>query len=251
MLPEIIVSIVIFLYGIVIGSFLNVCIYRIPLSESIVKARSHCMSCGEQLKWYQLIPIFSYIALRGRCSNCKKQISIQYPLIETMNGVLYVLIFWVNGWNVTSVLYCLLTSALIVLSVIDFRTFEIPYGINLFIFILGLIKLILDYKNWLNHVIGFLAVSLFLYIILIITKGRGMGGGDIKLMAACGLLLGGKQIILAFLLGCILGSVIHLIRMKVSNTNHVLALGPYLSAGVVLSVLWGEQFIQWYISLYR
>jgi leader peptidase (prepilin peptidase)/N-methyltransferase len=168
-----------------------------------------------------------------------------------MNGVLYVLIFWVNGWNVTSVLYCLLTSALIVLSVIDFRTFEISYGINLFIFILGLIKLILDYKNWLNYVIGFLAVSLFLYIILIITKGRGIGGGDVKLMAACGLLLGGKQIILAFLLGCILGSVIHLIRMKVSNTNHVLALGPYLSAGVVLSALWGEQFIQWYISLYR
>ena len=137
-----ILYVVIFLFGIVIGSFLNVCILRIPLKESIAKDRSHCMSCGYQLAWFDLIPLFSYIFLGGRCRKCKTHISLQYPLVEGLNGVLYVLIFLVNGWSIDSVIYCLLTSALIVLSVIDFRTYEIPMGVNLFILALGLIHLI-------------------------------------------------------------------------------------------------------------
>lgn len=248
--PEIILYIVIFLYGIVIGSFLNVCIYRIPLAESIVKTSSHCMSCGTQLKWYHLVPLFSYLALRGRCHNCKQTISIQYPLIEALNGIVYVLIFWVNGWKASSFLYCLLTSALIVLSVIDFRTFEIPFGINVFIFVLGIINLIIDYTNWMEYFFGFFTISAFLFIILLITKGRGIGGGDVKLMAACGFLVGWKLILLGFFLGCILGSIIHIARMKISHVNHVLAFGPYLAAGVFIAILWGEEIINWYITLY-
>lgn len=123
----------IFLFGIVIGSFVNVCIYRIPKKEDIVKVRSHCMSCGYQLKWYDLVPLFSYLALRGRCRRCNVKLSVQYPVVEAANGILYVLIVLVNGANVESLLYCLLTSALLALSVIDFRTYEIPVGINLFI----------------------------------------------------------------------------------------------------------------------
>lgn len=248
--PEIILYIVIFLYGIVIGSFLNVCIYRIPLAESIVKTSSHCMACGTKLKWYHLIPLFSYLGLRGRCQYCKQKISIQYPMIETLNGIVYVLIFWVNGWKASSFLYCLLTSALIVLSVIDFRTFEIPFGINVFIFTLGILNLILDSTNWLGYFMGFLAISVFLFIILLITKGRGIGGGDVKLMAACGLLIGWKKIILAFFLGCILASVIHIVRMKISHVDHVLAFGPYLATGIFIAILWGEEIINWYITLY-
>ena len=158
------------------------------------------------------------------------------------------LIFIINGINVDSLLYCLLTSALIVLSVIDWRTYEIPVGINYFIFVLGAARTILHYKDWANHVIGFFAVSAVLYLIIVVTKGRGIGGGDMKLMAVCGLFLGWKEIILAFLLGCIIGSVIHIIRMRVSKCDHVLALGPYLSVGVVLAMLWGNQWITWYFS---
>ena len=106
----IILYVVIFLFGIVIGSFLNVCILRIPLKESIAKDRSHCMSCGYQLAWFDLVPLFSYIFLRGRCRKCKTHISLQYPLVEGLNGVLYVLIFLVNGWSIDSVIYCLLTA---------------------------------------------------------------------------------------------------------------------------------------------
>ena len=138
---------IIFLFGIVIGSFLNVCIYRIPKGEDIVKVNSHCMSCGYQLKWYDLVPILSYICLGGKCRKCKTKLSCQYPLIEAANGLLYVLIFAVNGLNIESGLYSLMASALLVLSVIDFRTYEIPFGINVFIFIIAIIHLVLDVTN--------------------------------------------------------------------------------------------------------
>lgn len=242
--------IIVFLYGIVIGSFLNVCIYRIPEQQDIVKVRSHCMSCGYQLKWYDNIPLLSYICLKGKCRKCKTKLSVQYPLIEALNGILYVVIFYVNGVSVESLLYCLLTSALITLSIIDLRTYEIPFGINLFILALGLIRVCLDYENWLNYGIGFLAVSGFLYLLYVLSKGRAIGGGDIKLMAVCGLLLGWKLIVLSFFVGCIIGSVIHVIRMRLSDADHVLAMGPYLSLGVFICMLWGDAFLHWYFHIW-
>lgn len=249
MYPEqIIFYIIIFLYGIVIGSFLNVCIYRLPQKENIAKVRSHCMNCGYQLRWYDLVPVFSYLCLRGRCRKCKEKISIQYPVIEALNGVLYCIIFAEYGFSIETLLYALLFSALITLSVIDFRTYEIPLGINIFILALGLVRVVTDYTNWLGYAIGLFCVSGFLYLIYLVTKGRGIGGGDIKLMAVCGLLLGWKLVILSFVLGCIIGSVIHLIRMKVSGEGHVLAMGPYLAVGVMISTLYGERLIQWYLS---
>lgn len=241
--------IVVFLYGIVIGSFLNVCIYRIPRGESIARERSHCMSCGYQLKWFDLIPLFSWLALRGKCRKCKAPISPQYPIIEGVNGALYVLIFAVNGISLSSILYCLMASALLALSVIDFRTYEIPLGFNVFLAILGLVQLIADVENCFDYIIGFFAVSTALWILLLVSRGRAIGGGDVKLMAAAGLLLGWKLILLAFFIGCILGSVIHLTRMKVSHAEHVLALGPYLSLGILISALWGNTFLSWYLGI--
>lgn len=240
--------IVIFLFGIVIGSFLNVCIYRIPEKENIVKVRSHCMNCGHLLQWYELVPLLSYLFLGGKCRKCKAKISAQYPLVEALNGTLYVGIFMINGINVDSLLYCLLTSALLVLSIIDFRTYEIPLGINIFILIVGLIHLGFHYTDWVTYVIGFFAVSIPIFIIILATHGKGMGGGDMKLMAVAGLLLGWKSIILAFLLGCIIGSIIHIVRMKVTKADHVLALGPYLAVGIFISMLWGSNIINWYIN---
>jgi leader peptidase (prepilin peptidase)/N-methyltransferase len=207
------------------------------------------MSCGYQLKWYDLFPLFSYLILGGRCRKCNAKLSVQYPLIELCNGILYMIIFLANGFNMVSIIYCLMVSALLVLSVIDFRTYEIPVGINVFIGVLGLVRLGLDYKNWMLYLIGFGSVSLFLLLLYFFTKGRGIGGGDIKLMAAAGLVLGWKMIILAFIVGCILGSIIHLIRMKVSKEDSVLAFGPYLSMGIFFSMLYGESFIRWYLQM--
>lgn len=207
------------------------------------------MQCGYQLKWYDLIPLFSWLILGGRCRKCKAKISVQYPIIEALNGVLYLLVFARFGVSIECLLYCLLASALIVLSVIDFRTYEIPFGINVFIAGLGLVRILTDLSNWAEYVIGFFAVSLFLYVIYLLTRGRGIGGGDIKLMAASGLLLGWQCNILAFLLGCIIGSVCHVIRMRVTKAEHVLALGPYLSIGIFLCAMWGRELINWYLSM--
>ena len=249
MIPTILLYIMIFLFGIVIGSFLNVCIYRIPKKENIVKIRSHCMECNYQLKWYDLVPLFSYLCLGGRCRKCKTKLSVQYPLVELLNGLLYVLVVAVCGISIESLLYCLLFSALVTLSVIDFRTYEIPFGINLFILTLGLIRVALDYQNFLNYLIGFVSVSGFLYLLFLLTKGRGIGGGDIKLMAVSGLMIGWKCNLLALAFGCIIGSVIHIIRMKVSKEDHVLALGPYLSVGIMIAALWGYDLIEWYFAV--
>lgn len=245
------ILIIVFLFGLVIGSFLNVCILRIPEKETIVTERSHCMNCGYQLAWYDMIPVASYLALHGKCRKCKAGISAQYPIVEALNGILYVIVVAVNGLEFTSILYCLLVSALIVLSVIDFRTYEIPFGINVFIFILGLANLILERAAWQEYIIGFFAVSIPLELLLLLSKGRAIGGGDVKLMAAAGILLGWKKIILALVLGCILGSVIHIIRMKISDAERVLAMGPYLAMGIFLSALWGNTWIQMYLHLLK
>lgn len=249
LLLEIVPYIVIFIFGITIGSFLNVCIYRIPLHQSIVTVSSHCMTCGRKLKWYDMIPVFSWLLLGEKCRNCKSKISRQYPVIESLNGILYVVICLVNGMDLFSLIYCLMTSALLTLSLIDWRTYEIPPGINAFLFILGVAAAVLDRGNLLSHLAGMVCVSGFLGILYLISRGRAIGGGDIKLMFACGLILGWKLIILAFLLGCIIGSVIHLVRIRVQGEGHVLAMGPYLSAGIFLTALWGNAWISWYISL--
>lgn len=243
------IYITILLFGLVIGSFLNVCIYRIPRRETIVMERSHCMKCGYQLHWYDLVPVVSFLMLRGKCRNCKSPISIQYPIVETLNGILYVVIFFVNGLRIQSILYCLMASALLVLSVVDERTGEIPFGINVFITVLGVIQVILDWGNLWDYGIGFLAVSVVLEIILLVSGGKAIGGGDVKLMAAAGLLLGWQRIVLAFFLGCIIGSIIHIARMKLAGAQRILAMGPYLSVGILISALWGEQIIQGYIRL--
>lgn len=250
MLPNIVIYAITFIFGIVIGSFLNVCIYRIPKKEDIVKTSSHCMNCGHKLAWYDLFPILSFVFLGGKCRYCKAKLSIQYPTIEALNGVMYVLIVRLFGVSVTSLLFAALVSALIVLAVIDERTMEIPLGINIFILIIGIAYTIIDRSDWVSHLLGAISVSGFLALIYLITKGRGIGGGDVKMMFTCGLFVGLGNILLALMIGCITGSVIHIIRMKISKKDHVLAMGPYLAFGVLISLLFGEGIIRWYLSGY-
>ena len=247
----IILYIMIFLIGISIGSFLNVCIYRIPKKEDIVFERSHCMSCGNVLKWYELIPLFSFIVQGGKCRNCKTKLSVQYPLIELLNGLIYVWIFMAKGFQPESILFCICASVLIVISVIDWRTYEIPFGCNIIIGILGIVRVFLNLAHWYDYVIGFFAVSGLFLIIYWITKGRGIGGGDIKLMAAAGLLLGWQNILLSLMIGSIAGSVIHLALMKIQGKDRVLAFGPYLAFGIFISMLYGNDIITWYLGMFH
>lgn len=248
-IDTILLCILVFLYGIIIGSFLNVCIFRIPKKESIVVVGSHCMTCNHKLKWYDLFPLFSYIFLRGKCRYCGTKLSPQYPIIEFFNGILYVVIFLVNGINIESGLFCLLASSLLTLSMIDYRTLEIPIQINAVILAIGVVHAVLDYKNVLDYVIGFFSASLFLLLCLILTRGRGIGGGDIKLMAAAGLCVGWQNIILALIIGCVVGSIIQCTIIALTKNKTKFAMGPYLSVGIFVAMLWGNLFWNWYIGL--
>ena len=275
-MSSIIFYIFLFVFGICIGSFLNVCILRIPLKETIVSERSHCMKCGHDLAWYDLFPLFSYLFLGGKCRYCKCKISKQYPIVEFTNGALAVLCFILNDfWPhriiddleigdasqfllkiLILVLSCALCSVLIVITVIDWRTFEIPFESNIFILVLGIIKFIASFVvyggkfEWLEYVIGFFVVSIPLAIIYYASKGRAMGGGDVKLMAVAGLFLGWKLVLVALITGCLYGSVIHIIRMKVSGEGKQLAMGPYLSAGIVTALWFGKYIIEWYSGFF-
>lgn len=242
-----ILDIWIFIFGIVIGSFLNVCIYRLPAGEDIVRKPSHCMHCGKKLKWYELIPVVSFLIQKGRCRSCGKELSLQYPLVELANGLLYLWIVHVTGYGLLSVLYCLSVSILLVASVVDFRTYEIPPGCPFFIGALGGIRVLLDLSHWYLYGIGMLTVSGLFLLVYLITRGKGIGGGDIKLMAAAGLLLGWKQILLALAIGSVAGSVIHISLMKLKGKSRMLAFGPYLAVGIFFAMLYGEEVIRWYL----
>jgi leader peptidase (prepilin peptidase)/N-methyltransferase len=249
-MPRMALYITVFLFGITVGSFLNVCILRIPRGESVVTEPSRCPRCHKRLRWFELIPLVSWLLQRGRCRRCGESISAQYPLIEAANGVLWILVCAVSGFTPDAPLRCLTASALLALAVVDGRTGEIPPAFPVFILCLGLARLLLAPEAWAERLLGLAAVSLPLLLILLLSGGRGIGGGDVKLMAACGLFLGWRLAVFAFLLGCVLGSVIHLIRMRFAGAGRTLALGPYLSAGVFVSMLWGETLLSWYLRLY-
>ncbi|MFW6028621.1 MAG: prepilin peptidase [Halanaerobiales bacterium] len=233
--------------GLIIGSFLNVCIYRIPKGKSVIFGRSYCMNCGHQIRWYELIPVLSYLFLGGKCSNCKQKLSLQYPLVELLNGAAYLWIYYIYGLSYETLLYSFFVSALIIISFIDWKIMIIPDSANIFIFTLGLVNLMLNRTDWLNYVIGLFAVSSFLVLIAILTKGQ-MGGGDIKLMAASGLLLGWKIILLAFILGVFIAAIISIIILIVRKGKSLVPFGPYLSIGLFVSILYGDRIINWYIN---
>ena len=237
------------LFGLVIGSFLNVCIYRLPRGEEIVKKPSHCPNCVSPLTWYEMIPVISFLIQKGRCRNCKEKISFQYPAVELFNGILYLWIVHKTGYQFLSLLYCLCASALLVIAVIDARTYEIPLGCNLFIGALGCVRLFFNLSVWQEHVIGFFAVSGPFLLIYLFTRGKGIGGGDIKLMAAAGLLLGWKGILLALAVGSVTGSVVHITLMKLKKKDRILAFGPYLATGIFLAMLYGKELMEWYLRL--
>ena len=244
------IYILLFLLGLCVGSFCNVLIYRIPKGEEFVKTSSHCMTCGHELRWFELFPVVSWLAQGGKCRSCGVKLSAQYPLVEAINGLMWLLtgILFQGDW-LTVGLYCVLFSMLLVLSVIDWRTFTIPNGINLVILILGIVRVITDRGNFLNYLIGMIAVGGVFLLLHILTRGQGLGMGDVKLVGAAGLLLGLPQMILGITLGSLAGAVIHSVRMK-HGADRKLAFGPYLAAGIWLSALVGEPLIHAYLSLF-
>lgn len=247
---DLIILVMLTLLGLCVGSFCNVLIYRLPKGEEFVKTSSHCMTCGHSLSWYELIPLVSWLIQGGKCRKCGVKLSAQYPIVEALNGGMWLLtgILYRGDW-LTVGLYCGLYSLLMVLSVIDWRTFTIPNGINLAILILGVIRLVTDLGNWPVYLIGLVSVSLVFLLLHILTGGNGLGMGDVKLVGAAGLLLGWPKMLLAVLVGSLSGAIIHSVRMK-GGAGRKLAFGPYLAAGIWFSALVGGRIITAYLSLF-
>lgn len=237
-------------FGLCVGSFLNVLIYRIPKGEEFVKTPSHCMTCGHNLSWYENIPVVSWLLQGGKCRACGVKLSAQYPIVEALNGAMWLLtgLLYRGDW-LTVGLYCVLFSMLLVLSVIDWRTFTIPNGINLVIFLLGVVRLITDLDHWVSYVIGLVSVSLVFLLMHLATHGNGLGMGDVKLVAGAGLLLGWSSMLLAVVIGSLSGAIIHSVRMR-RGADRKLAFGPYLAAGIWIAALGGQQIVDAYFGLF-
>ncbi len=210
----------VFILGAAIGSFLNVVILRTPLKESIVVNRSHCMSCGKQLRNIDLIPILSYIFLRGKCRFCKARISPRYWIVELLTALMYVLSLYTLGLSVELVYALVLIPVLIALSGIDIDTMNIPYWASIIIAALGLISIFTGDTPWQEHLLGMACVGVPFALLAMF---GAMGGGDVQIMAAAGLLLGWR-IVPAAGIGIVLGAVggsISLLRVPKTQKKEV------------------------------
>lgn len=234
--------------GIILGSFVNVLIFRLPRKEEVALTPSHCPSCQAKLKWFHNIPIASYIILHGKCAFCKNRISPQYPLVELANGLLWLLIFCLapEPLSFPPLLYALAATVLLAISVIDAKTMTIPDSLNVTLLVIGILIniAVFEWQFTQSALLAFFGLGGFFYLVSAITGG-GIGGGDIKLVAVIGLIIGLGGTLIGVLIGMLTFSLVGIILRK-----RKMAFGPHLSVGFVTAMLYGTQIIEWYLSLF-
>lgn len=253
-MPDNLILILPFIFGAVVGSFLNVCIYRIPLGKSIVNPPSSCPNCGTAVPFYLNVPILSYLVLAGKCSSCKVPFSARYPAVEALTGLMAVFTFMKFGPSVDAFIYFAFISALIVITFIDFDLQIIPDVISLPGIALGFAaSFVLSDLPVLDSAIGLIAGGGTLYLIAAgyqrVTGHEGMGGGDIKLLAMIGAFLGWKGVLLTLLLSSFTGAILGAVLMYAfaKGGRHAIPYGPFLAIGAVFHLFYGERLISWYI----
>lgn len=247
----------VFMFGMCIGSFLNVCIYRLPSSTSIINpSRSFCPKCNSAIQFYDNIPVFSYLWLKGRCRHCKTPISFRYPLIELMTGIIAIDIFFMFGLTPESVVYFVFISSLLVITFIDIDHEIIPDIITLPGIPIGLAaSFVLPAMTFKSSLLGLLvgggSLLLVAWTYSLITRKEGMGGGDIKLLGMIGTFIGWKGVIFtifaASLAGTFVGMIVMLLKGK--NLKFAIPFGPFLSIGAMSYVFFGEKVLLWYFHL--
>jgi leader peptidase (prepilin peptidase)/N-methyltransferase len=246
---------VVFILGTLFGSFANVCIYRLPQRLSIIFPGSHCPACQEALRPWHNIPLLSYLLLGGQCARCKTAISLRYPLIELSNGLLYIFLYHQYHLSVQTVVFALLTTALLIVSCIDLAHTIIPDAITLPGTVVGLgTSLWLTPVGLRNAILGVLLGSgLFLLMAIlsvVMLKREGMGGGDIKLIAMLGAFLGWHAVLVTIFLAAVLGASVGLalILLRRKGRREPLPFGPFLALGALLAMVWGDSILTWYVS---
>ena len=243
-------------YGLLIGSFLNVLIYRIPRDESIAFPGSHCPVCSHKLAWYDNVPLFSYLSLKGECRYCKTSISLQYPLIESLNAIIYIFLYFRFGFSPIFVFYALVSSALIAIAIIDLKELIIPDSLVISIIALTVFYKAINYfvysvsPDILDSIFGLLAAG-GLFLAIVIFSGGGMGGGDVTLIGALGFVLGLKNIFLVIFLSFLYGATISifLLATKLKTRKDPIPFGPFIILGFFTTIFVGDSLINWYINL--
>jgi leader peptidase (prepilin peptidase)/N-methyltransferase len=242
--------------GALIGSFLNVCIFRLPRGESIVWPGSHCPSCARSIDFYDNIPLLSYLWLGGHCRACRAPISMRYPLVEATNALGYLAILFTFGLSWTAALYALLFSALIVVAGTDLTHKMIPNVITIPGMVVGLLGAMTVLPvGVINSVIGFTVGGGILWLLAWLSPylfgKEGMGGGDIKLLAMIGAFLGWKPALLTIMIGSLTGSVIgiSMIALGIIKRDDYIPFGPFLVLGALLSMFFAQPLLDWYQGL--
>lgn len=248
---------VVFVFGLLWGSFGNVVIHRLPQKQSVVTPRSRCPKCSHQIAWYDNIPVLSWLFLLGKCRACKARISVRYPLVELLTGTVFALIFLRYGYSWTTLEYIVFAWSLIVVSFIDIDLMILPDVFTLSGIVIGLVGAALNpERTFLSALTGMLMGGGFLWLIaylyLLFRKEEGMGGGDIKLLAWIGAVLGWTSVPFVILASSILGSVVGVLialRSK-AGLKSVIPFGPYLALAAILFILGGDSIGAWYIGLF-
>lgn len=260
------ISVLSFCFGLIIGSFLNVIIRRLPAGESLLHPPSHCPDCKYRLSIWELVPLLSYLGLRGRCSHCKTQISLIYPVTEVVTGLVTLLVVLRFGITLDAIKMLCLFYLLLPISVIDWRHFRIPDKLTITGILAGVLFSFIQF-TFVNAVLysslgiltgaGVIVIMLFLGKLLF--RVPGMGGGDIKFAAMVGTFLGWQDTLLALFLGILTGAINGLFAIMLKKARnieggttrplHQIPFGPALSTGAVMVIFWGNQIIGWYLSL--
>ena len=247
-----------FVLGTIIGSFLNVCIHRLPHGKSIVAPPSHCPRCKTPIRFYDNIPLVSFIILQGRCRKCHTPISLRYPLVQFLMGLFSLILLVRFGISTLYLIYLAFFASLTLVSFIDLPHRIIPDVISLPGIVIGLvISLLHPQLSIKDSLIGVLLGGGSLYVVAsiyhVITKRDGLGGGDVKLLAMIGAFIGWKGVLFTILCSSFIGTVVGVMLMLISaaDSKYAVPFGPFLSLGAVIYVLWGEALIAWYLGFLR
>ena len=253
------IAIAIFLgaFGLIVGSFLNVCIYRLPRSESVTWPGSHCTSCHRTLSWYENIPLVSWIVLRGRCRTCDEPVAVTYPLVELITGVLFIAGYAIYGWTPLLAARLAFACAMLVLFVIDLRHHILPNVITVPGIVVGFVLSLVLPPGWLASLVGLLAGGGVLFAIAEVyyrLRGiEGLGMGDVKMLSMIGAFLGWKLMLVTLVLASFVGSFIGIgvIALGRGGLKTALPFGTYLAVGALTAAVFGDQILDWYIGFYR
>ncbi|MQA29648.1 MAG: prepilin peptidase [Luteitalea sp.] len=253
---ELLPLVVIGVFGAVIGSFLNVCIYRLPIGKSVVWPASSCPACARELSWYENIPVLSFLALGGRCRTCRAKISVRYPLVEAATGILFAAAYWYYGPSILLVSRLLFVCALIVLFAIDLEHHLLPNAITVPGSVAGLLFSLVTEPGWLSALIGLLAGGGVLWAIAEayrrLRHEEGMGMGDVKMLAMVGAFLGWQLTLVTLMLASFAGSIVGLgmIALHRGSMKFALPFGTFLAMGAVLAATIGPALLEWYLRFW-